>query len=214
MNVHLSPAFEWHIFSCLEQFMKRGHKRANQGFSMIELLMVIAIVLTLSGMALPQFTAMNQISRANGVSSGVMNQLRAARETAIATRRFVQVTFVGNNQTQFFRLNPGGGPPTALSNAPIPLNSGGQFILFGGETDTPMQFGNAAPIYIGGQSGGPPTMYFTPNGSFVASDFLTLISGTVFLGIPGQPSTARAVTILGGTGRVRQYTWTGSQWIE
>jgi len=30
------------------------------------------------------------------------------------------------------------------------------------------------------------------------------ISGTVFLGIPGKPATARAVTVLGSTGRIRE----------
>jgi len=56
-------------------------------------------------------------------------------------------------------------------------------------------------------------MQFTTNGSFVDSGN-TLVNGTVFLGIPGNQSTARAVTILGGTGRVREYHWDGAQWQE
>jgi len=42
------------------------------------------------------------------------------------------------------------------------------------------------------------------------------LNGTIFLGMNGQVSTARAVTIMGGTGRVRQYTWNGASigWRE
>ena len=40
------------------------------------------------------------------------------------------------------------------------------------------------------------------------------IDGTVFLGIPGLPGTARAVAVLGATGRIRQYHWDGNAWQE
>ena len=79
--------------------------------------------------------------------------------------------------------------------------------------DTPMGFGNGAPIMFGGIAGGPPIMKFTTNGSFIDAGN-TLVNGTVFLGIAGKPSTARAVTILGATGRVRQYHYDGTQWQE
>jgi hypothetical protein len=32
--------------------------------------------------------------------------------------------------------------------------------------------------------------------------------------IPGNNATARAVTILGATGRIRPYRWDGSAWRE
>lgn len=193
--------------------MIRGHKRADKGFSIVELLIVIGMVLVLTGIALPQFVTYQQTFRANSVGDDVMSQLRSARETAIGSRRYVQVTFVGSNQLQFFKISPSGGPPAPLTAQPVTIASGGQFIIFGGEPDTPMGFGNSAPVYINGQSGGPTAMYFTPSGSFVGPNF-TPISGTIFLGIPGQKSTARAVTVVGGTGRVRLYNYTGSSWIE
>jgi hypothetical protein len=40
------------------------------------------------------------------------------------------------------------------------------------------------------------------------------VNGTVFLGLPGLKGTARAVTILGATGRVRPYYWDGTKWSE
>jgi hypothetical protein len=32
--------------------------------------------------------------------------------------------------------------------------------------------------------------------------------------LPDHPETARAVTILGATGRVRGYRWTGTNWYK
>ena len=40
------------------------------------------------------------------------------------------------------------------------------------------------------------------------------LNGSVYFGLLGQPSSQRAVTILGATGRVRGYKWTGVRWIE
>ena len=40
------------------------------------------------------------------------------------------------------------------------------------------------------------------------------INGSMFLGVSGRPETARSVTILGATGRVRSYRWTGNSWIQ
>jgi hypothetical protein len=56
-------------------------------------------------------------------------------------------------------------------------------------------------------------MKFTTTGAFIDAGN-TFVNGTVFLGVPGQPSTARAVTVLGATGRVRQYHWDGTRWQE
>jgi hypothetical protein len=80
-----------------------------------------------------------------------------------------------------------------------------------------MGFGANAAIYIGSNGamvgGGPPIMKFRSTGSFTDSVYSPL-NGTIFVGVPNQAFTARAVTIFGGTGRVRPYTWTGSTWVE
>ena len=38
------------------------------------------------------------------------------------------------------------------------------------------------------------------------------VNGTVFLIIPGQNLSYRAVTVQGSTGRVRGFKWIGNQW--
>jgi prepilin-type N-terminal cleavage/methylation domain-containing protein len=213
-NVHLSHVSQWQISTSLESSMKQGNKRTERGFSTIELLVVLGIILILSGMALPQMTSMLQTFRANSAMDNVVGQLRSARELAISRRREIQVSFIGTNQMQMFQFNlPVGAPQTAITDIPTTLDAGAQFMEFAGVPDTPMAFGNNAPIWINNQSGGPILMKFSTTGAFVGPNEVP-ISGTIFIGIPGQKSTARAVTIVGGTGRVRPYSWTGSQWIE
>ena len=70
-------------------------------------------------------------------------------------------------------------------------------------------FGNAAAVDFRGAS----RLFFLSDGTFVDLQGNPL-NGSIFLGIPKHPETARAVTILGATGRVRAYRWTGSQWIQ
>ena len=66
---------------------------------------------------------------------------------------------------------------------------------------------------FGGVIGGPNTMMFQSDGTFVNAAGTTL-NGTVFMGVTGIPSTARAVTVLGTTGRIRSYRSAGAGWVQ
>jgi hypothetical protein len=89
------------------------------------------------------------------------------------------------------------------------LEGRNEFRLFGGVSDTPDAFGNGSAVSFGG----PGPWLFLSNGILVDSG-ANPINGTVFLGQADHPETARAVTILGATGRVRDYKWTGTAWIH
>jgi hypothetical protein len=54
---------------------------------------------------------------------------------------------------------------------------------------------------------------FTSDGSLVDSNG-DISNGSIFMGIPNRPDTARAVTIFGVTGLTRSWKWRGSQWLE
>ena len=58
-----------------------------------------------------------------------------------------------------------------------------------------------------------PSRMFTSEGSFVnqQGDFL---NGTLFLAIPGDPLSARAITIFGPTALIRSWRWNGREWVE
>ena len=190
--------------------MKQYSHGSQKGFSLLEVLTALAIISILMAMAILNFGSLLPNFKANSAMDQLLYRLRSAREQAIAHRREVKVQFVGNNQITVTEIWLTG---TAPAPSTYSFEGGAQFVTYSGIPDTPSAFGNGAPVYFGGVSGGPPIMKFTTNGSFIDGGN-TLVNGTVFLGIPGRASTARAITILGATGRVREYHWDGTQWQE
>jgi prepilin-type N-terminal cleavage/methylation domain-containing protein len=212
--------------------MEKPVRRSQRGFSLVELLIVVGIIMILVAVAIPltQTTLLNY--RANAAMGGVSSQLRLARELAISRRRNVEIDFTAPNKIQIHTW-------TVLNEPPIPdpipvylndnIANGMQFYLTPGVPDTPMQFGNSSPISLSRPSGaGGWAVMFTSSGNMVGADPTTTanmnsvgnsntLNATLFIGLPansGNTETARAVTILGATGRVRSYTWSGSQWFE
>jgi prepilin-type N-terminal cleavage/methylation domain-containing protein len=199
----------------------RGENR-ERGFSMIELMVVITLILVISAFAIIQLPTNLSSMRADTALRQVVDQLRQAREYSIANRRFVQVTFLavgGTSQILMVQRNdltPGGGPVNpVLGGVPVPIQAPMQFLVFGAKPDTPDAFGNGAAIFFGGVNGGPPAgMFFRSDGEFINAANNLPINGTVFLGVPGDPSTGRAVTLLGTTGRVRGWRGSGTAWTQ
>jgi prepilin-type N-terminal cleavage/methylation domain-containing protein len=179
--------------------------RSEQGFSFIELIVVIGVMSVMTVLALPLVQNSVPSFRANAAMDQVVRMLRAARHSAISDRRITTINFIGNNQIQLSQIPPTGGAPVPL-DIPSTLEGGGQFVVFPTVPDTPMGFGKAAPVSF-------PATQFLSDGSFGTAVGVP-VNGTVFIGIPGQPFTARAVTILGSTGRIRSYHWDGTQWQE
>jgi hypothetical protein len=54
---------------------------------------------------------------------------------------------------------------------------------------------------------------FTSDGSLVDNNG-DVVNGTIFVGVPSQPQTARAVTVFGVTGLTRTWKWRGNKWME
>jgi len=195
--------------------MKCQVKRQS-GFSLLEAIVVIGIMMLLMGMAIIQSFGSTENYIVNSALDTVTGQLRVARQIAINQRRNVLLTISTGTtpQTVSYQVVPVGNEvqPAAVT---VQLPPQTQFILENGVPDTPMNFGNSAAIYIGGLSGGPATMQFTSTGQFTDGTGFNTMNGTLFIGIPNQPNTARAVTIMGGTGRVRPYTYLGNNtWTE
>jgi prepilin-type N-terminal cleavage/methylation domain-containing protein len=192
--------------------MKR-QENSSRGFSMVELLISILVMGIITAIAIIQMQPQIQQMHANESMDLVLGQLRLARQMSIAERRDIQVQFLGTNEVKLTRLQVPGiaGAATVISD--LFLNSTVTFQLFGGMPDTPDGFGNAFPVDFAGVNGGPPTMMFQSDGTFVDTNG-NPINGTVFLGVTGIPTTARAITLLGTTGQVRAYKGTGSGWVQ
>jgi prepilin-type N-terminal cleavage/methylation domain-containing protein len=208
--------------------MKRhsGTRATNlqRGFSMIEMSVVVMLILIISAMALIAYLPTLQDARFDTATRQVVDQLRQAREYAITNRRYVQVTFPivvvgGKNQYEVVLLQrndltAGAGAVNPVLST-ILLQYPAQYLVFAGTPDTPDAFGNAAAVEFGGVNGGPVGgMLFQSDGELVSGATFQPINGTVFLGFPGKSTSARAITILGGTGRARGWKGTGTTWTR
>jgi len=200
--------------------------RNERGFTLLESVLVIGIMMILMGIAVIKSFGSMETYAASSAMDTVVSQLRVARQLAISQRRTVEVWIdnspeaADNRFHVAYQVQSAGKQTTEVAGLKIsvPVPGTTQFILESGVPDTPMAFGNNAAVYIGNPpvAGGPPVMQFNPDGTFTDNN-LTLLNGTVFIGVPNQSGTARAVTIMGGSGRVRAYTWSGSAsigWIE
>ena len=190
--------------------MRKKLERKQEGFSAIETLVVIGIISVVLAMALIKWMTILPNAKANSAMDQLLYRLRSAREQAIAHRHAVQVQFVGTNQLTISELWSVGTPPPPTTYT---FEGGATYMVFTGVPDTPMGFGNGAAVYFENLSGGPPIMQFNSTGAFVDGGN-TFVNGTVFLGMPGVTQSARAVTVLGATGRVREYHYDGNQWQE
>ena len=104
-------------------------------------------------------------------------------------------------------LPVGSGITTVISDTY--LESGQKFVQVTGVPDTPDAFGGTPPIAFGSAT----AMMFTSEGTFVNSVGDPL-NGTVFIGVPGQPTSARAITMLGTTALVHPWRWDGKRWVD
>jgi type II secretory pathway pseudopilin PulG len=196
----------------MEWTMKEHVNERQRGFSLLEALVAISLIMIVSAMAIFNFSSVIPNHKANSAMDQVLSQLRSARATAIAHRCEVQIQFVGTNQITITEIWLKGAPPPPTT---VSFEGGATFMVFPGLPDipAPYNFGNTGPIFFGGSSTPPPVMKFTTNGSFINGGN-ALLNGTLFLGIAGNSRTARAISVLGATGRVRQYHYDGTQWQE
>jgi Tfp pilus assembly protein FimT len=190
----------------LKKSLSVHRPQQDAGFSMVEASLVIAVIFTIAGFALLNITGILPGMRTNTALNQTVAELRRGRELAIAQRRSVEVRFLGNNQIQLVRIDVPAGTTTLDTTM---LDNGVEFLLFPGLPDTPDSLGKAAAVDFGGST----TLIFLSDGTLVDVAG-NPVSGSVFLGLTGHPETARAVTVLGATGRIRGYRWTGTSWIN
>jgi hypothetical protein len=173
---------------------------------MVEVSIVLLTMSVIAGFALLDIVGIMPRVAADKAMTLTLEQLRIGRELAIAQRRSVEVKFLEDNEIQLVRLDMPTGS-TILST--VWLENKVRFHLFDGVPDTPDSFGNAAAVDFGGSD----RLIFLTDGTLV-NVLGNPLNGSVFLGLPDRPETARAVTLLGATGRVRGYRWTGTSWIQ
>jgi type II secretory pathway pseudopilin PulG len=189
--------------------MKKARKQML-GYSLLESSVVVAAMSVLVAIGVINTAASTQSAKSDGAMSMIVSQLRLARTLAITERRNVTVSFDTNAQQLDVQIIAVGQEPVHPVQT-FALPAGAQFVLEPGVPDTPENFGNSTAVYFGNDTDNGAVMQFTPAGTFVDGNN-NMLTGTIFLGVPGNASTARAVTIMGGGGNVQRFSWNGSQW--
>jgi type II secretory pathway pseudopilin PulG len=196
------------------RFHKKLDDRNHSGYSLVELLILLACIGVISGYLFIRAMTVLPIFKSNSAMDQVIQQMRVARNTAITDRRAVIVSISATTgMMQLQQVPPNGGPAVTLLTVPL---TGAQFCLPPGVPDTPMGFGNSQAVnFVNASNPGTAVAVteFLSDGSFGGAVGIP-VNGTIFTCIPGNSLSARAVTILGATGRVRPYHWDGTAWQE
>lgn len=202
----------------------------QSGFSLLEMLITITISLILTGVAVMTLQPILQKEHVNNAYNSTLTALHRAHDQAAADMRIYEVAFAppvaGTNGgtitvTQFNAVTP-----TTLFTAVLPAD-----VTFHVEPGvptsntvaptTPDSFGTAASFFDFDQppsgAGGGTTIYFYPDGSAQDGNG-NINNGVVYLGMPGQLNSQRAISLWGYTGRIRGWrlsqvagAWTWSQ---
>lgn len=169
--------------------------RGSSGFSIVELAMTLGLSFVLAGVAALAFQEAQSVLSANSGEQIVNSKLRMARDTAIAQRTNISVSFVDPNsiQVQGNRL------------IDVETTSFPKGIRYGAPSAAPTNPDSLAGVVdVRGRS-----IVFFGDGSARDPGTGNPINGVVFLYDPASPDSAAtsAVTIAGSTGRVRTYRY-------
>ncbi len=174
------------------------------GFSLIEMMLVVGILGVVTSVAVVQIGSSRKALQGDGGMRVVLSNLNTARELAISQRKYMRVQFTSPSTIQVIREDTTTAT-TTLSN--VPFEGGIKYALIAGLPDTPDAFGHSAAINVGTSV----NTKFAPDGTLVNENG-QVVNISVFLALSGEALSARAVTVLGSTGRVRGYRWNGKVW--
>ncbi len=198
------------------------HRHRERGFSLIEVLSVVAIIIVVASISVMSLVPMLKAQRVNNAYNTTIAALRQARDNAVSQRASYSVTFSnaatpntivvapalatggttfqGNQGTVTYQL------PTdvtfyaasALSSTPAPDSYGS------GVNAIDLGF-TANGVGVGNQK----TIYFCPDGSAQDAEGTggncagSWDGGVVYIARSTELLSSRAVTVWGGTGRIR-----------
>lgn len=210
--------------------LRRQHRQS--GFTLLEMVVVLAISMVVSVVSVMSLIPMLKAQRVTNAYNTTLSAMRLARDNAISQRTSYSVTFASSSTSNTITVNPTlanfqGEQNTQVYTLPndITFNVQTGFPAVGpdkyGTGLYAIDFGYTANGGTGGQS----TVYFCPDGSAqdaeggAGSCSGSWDGGVVYLGRPGEMLSSRAVTLWGGTGRIRGWRLYnngsgGYQWLR
>lgn len=179
--------------------------RSDRGFSLVEVLIVVAIVLVICSASLMAINSVLKSSRADYALQIALGQIRQVHQRAIDERRVYRLTFTtpGNIRTDRMDLSAGVWTPAFAGAINLPTDM--QFTIVSGTPATaPNGFGTgstAVDLSVNNTTGATQ-IFFQPDGR-VLDSVNRVANGVVYVARAGDLPSSRAVTIFGSTGRVK-----------
>ena len=194
----------------------------SRGFSVIELVVVVAIVGIGSAIAVPQMIAQRRLMRSSAVIREVMAQLRYTRQQAMSQRQ--SFTFQYNDATKQIVIidhNNTNAAPTSVFLDPTYPNTAGSSIvrtiplLQGGLSSSELAYGIPTSLPTTAQgtlgdgasktnlAGNTINITFQPDGSVIDVNGNPDNRAIFFYNNRAPSQTAAAISVMGSAGRVK-----------
>jgi prepilin-type N-terminal cleavage/methylation domain-containing protein len=187
---------------------KKRPNAAMRGFSLVELLIVVAITIIITGIGFLTVGPVIQQIHVSNAYNDTLGTLRLARQMAIGKRNIYMVTLSKAaipNTITITDTDPAN--PRVIETIPLPSD-----VSFDNEpgipnsvATTPDGFGTGANAIDFSQppaNGVGNVIYFYPDGS-ARDSASNLNNGVVYIALPGQLLSSRAISLWGATGRLR-----------
>jgi prepilin-type N-terminal cleavage/methylation domain-containing protein len=183
--------------------------RAQSGFSLIEAMVVVAIIVILAGVAIIQIAPALKTAKSNTALQSALGVMRRYHQAAVDQRRIYRISFIAPRTIQVDQVSfdtNGNQVFTFVSSTDLPVET--QFLCISGipttTGTTPDGLGTGQnPIDFSlDYGGGGTTVFFQKDGRSTDSAG-RLNSGVIYMAQPGDLSSSKAITVLGATGRVK-----------
>ncbi len=134
-------------------------RNGSRGYSLVEMLVVVAVIGIISLVTIPNFVTMYRASRLTSSMRQVANDLRYARQLAVTRRTDVRVTYrsgVGQRGYQVVQRDPGTTSWSVVKSRDVEqtcsLQSGTNFTDLNSDSKIDIQFGSNGGAFIPGGS--------------------------------------------------------------
>jgi type II secretory pathway pseudopilin PulG len=181
------------------------NKKSQSGFSLTELVVTLGILMVAGAIAVMNISGAVRGSHVETAYQETLDQLRFARQVAIDKRTVVRVDFAAPGSVSVTQAFADGTP---VQTETITLPTDVQYVVVAGMLSPPppppdnIGGGNIAIDFDREKAGSGTTIYFQPDGS--ALDAVGVSNdGVIYVARPNELSGARAITLLGTTGRIR-----------
>ena len=201
----------------------RRRERRQAGFSLVELMIVVVILLITSAIAVPNYMRMRHTSRLRGASSDFSGIIQTARIRAVQDGKFYSLRWSGstafvdlNGNLAFDTIEPSVTLPSevttvAATSAPATANLYGQFLPAGstiGPSPNMAYDGTTTPITM--SSRGIPCKTQTATGGTVCESGGGAIPFWVFF--KNTVSGEQEAVTVSPAGRIRKWYYGGGAW--